>query len=184
MKVFITGPLFNPKEREENLEIDEVLKSSGHETFLPQRDGFLLQDITQELKNSVDVEDAERMAVEIIFLFDAYNASENCDAVVFNLNGRVPDEGGLIEAALAVSGGKKVVFYKNDSRSLILGRDNPMIGGLVDFKIVKNIEEIPSALSSTENNFKEEIKKAKEIFGEYEKEKTIKNLVRLAKEYL
>ena len=39
MKIYIAAPLFNQGERDFNERIDAVLRSCGHETFLPQRDG-------------------------------------------------------------------------------------------------------------------------------------------------
>ena len=45
--------------------------------------------------------------------------------------GRTPDEGAVSEAAMAWTLGKPMVAYKDDVRSLIAGRVNPPLVGLV-----------------------------------------------------
>ena len=45
-------------------------------------------------------------------------------------------EGAVAEASMAWCAGKVVVGYKADGRSLVLGHDNAMISGLIDFQTV------------------------------------------------
>lgn len=184
-KVFIAGPLFNVKEREENKEIADVLESEGYETFIAQRDGLLFADIVEEIEG-IPNEKAEEIVFKLIFHLDSYQAAKVCDAVVFNMNGRVPDEGASIEAALGFANGKPVILYKNDSRSLIRGHDNPLILGLANFKIVSNMQDIITELkrieTSKESPYDKFIKKSEEIFGEGKKY-TPKEFSDLAKKY-
>ena len=70
------------------------------------------------------------------------------DAVVANLNGRVPDEGTVSEVALAWRSNKAVVLYKNDGRSLIDGADNPLVMGLGSFEVVRSISDLPGAVET------------------------------------
>ena len=63
-----------------------------------------------------------------------------------NLNGRVPDEGMIVEAALAYAAGKPLVLFKDDARAPFGGYDNSMLTSLVRGKIVKKLKELPSAL--------------------------------------
>ena len=65
------------------------------------------------------------------------------DGLILNINGRVPDEGAMVEAGIAWNAGKKIVIYKNDSRTLINGNDNPLLLGLSDFEVVNDISSIP-----------------------------------------
>ena len=66
--------------------------------------------------------------------------------MVWNMNGRVPDEGAVSEAAMAWTLGKPLIAYRDDARSLIAGRTNPLLAGLVDFTVVHEIGDIPAAL--------------------------------------
>jgi nucleoside 2-deoxyribosyltransferase len=139
--VFVASPLFNPSERRLNKEITEVIEAEGIKVFLPQRDGMLLRDIVDGLKQRrCSMEDSKKIANRLIFHIDACNACD-CDGTVLNLNGRVADEGALIEGAIAYCSRKPVVLYKNDYRSLIDGQDNPLVEGLSDL-IVSDIEKI------------------------------------------
>lgn len=45
MKVYIAGPLFNDGEKAFNLKVDEIVRSCGHETYLPQRDGGVIAEL-------------------------------------------------------------------------------------------------------------------------------------------
>ena len=87
-------------------------------------------------------ERAEKAVMKLIAYYDVLYAA-GCDGFLLNLNGRVPDEGSLVEGAIAFANGKHVVAYKSDSRSLIHGHDNPLVSILSDFKIVDSIDEIP-----------------------------------------
>ncbi|MDQ3332714.1 MAG: nucleoside 2-deoxyribosyltransferase, partial [Planctomycetota bacterium] len=82
-----------------------------------------------------------------IFALDVYQLAVDCDAMVWNLNGRVPDEGAVSEAAIAWTLGKPLVAFSNDVRSLIAGRINPLLVGLVDFETVDCIADLSEALA-------------------------------------
>ena len=141
-RVYCAGPLFNEPERNEIQAIAEALEEAGLETFLPQRDGLELTNLVE----SASSEEAVRAVKAAIFSLDVYKLLSWSDAVVANLNGRVPDEGTVVEAALAWHSGKALVLFKNDARSPLEGQDNPMLGGLTGFRIVTTIHEIPAAL--------------------------------------
>ena len=146
-KVYIASPLFNPKEREENEEIDLALRDAGYRTFLPQRDGFLFVDVVSALNDrGLTLQDARGAARHLIFLLDVFQVCEACDATVLNMNGRVPDEGGVVEGALTFMSGHPLVIYKSDDRSLIMGEDNPLVIGLSGFETVREIRMIPPKL--------------------------------------
>jgi len=66
--------------------------------------------------------------------------------LVVNLNGRVPDEGAVSEAAIAWSVGRIVVGYKNDVRSLYMGKDNPLVVGLFGFRVHPSMFSVASAI--------------------------------------
>jgi hypothetical protein len=85
---------------------------------------------------------------EAIFALDVYQLAIACDAMVWNLNGRVPDEGAVSEAAIAWTLGKPLVGFQDDARTLIAGRMNPLLVGLVEFVTVCRIKDIPAALEA------------------------------------
>mgnify|MGYP000870771598 CR=1 FL=1 len=142
--IYCAGPLFNDAEKNEMKEIATVLKDHGFTVFLPHEDGLELAAYSQwinrggkTLSNDID---------KGIFALDVYLVAEWCDGIVVNLNGRVSDEGALVEAAIAWSRAKAIVIYKNDSRILLPSGENPLVSGLSKFEIVRRIDQIPNAI--------------------------------------
>jgi nucleoside 2-deoxyribosyltransferase len=183
-RVYIASPLCNKKERQENEEIDAVLKKAGFDTFLPQRDGFLYVDICAMLqKKGCSFEDAQNVALNLVAHCDVYNVPI-CYATVLNLNGRVPDEGALVEAGISFALKKPVVLYKSDYRSLIPNHDNPLVEILSGFEIVHRMEQIPIKLRELEKSkvaaYERTIKLADKILR---KNPTIEELVELGIKY-
>jgi nucleoside 2-deoxyribosyltransferase len=129
IKIYCAGPLFNDAEQQEMASIATILETQGWTTFLPQRDGVeylaLLRPDTGGAKGGQNADVFWRA----IFCQDVYQLLSS-DVVVANLNGRVPDEGTVVEAALAWSRGIPVVAHKKDVRSAFAGSDNLMILGL------------------------------------------------------
>lgn len=147
-RVYCAGPLFNQAERDEMTDIADMLCEAGYEVYLPHRDGMEFRLVHEVL---VDRGWAPPQAAQFlhaaIFALDVYQLVEECDCMVWNLNGRTPDEGAVSEAAMAWMLGKPLVAYKEDVRSLIAGRDNPLLVGMVEFQTLDEIAEIPAALS-------------------------------------
>jgi len=144
-KIYCAGPLFNPKEREEMATIASVLTRAGYSVFLPQKDGLKFAELLPTLiEKNLDTENATKMLNMAIFSLDVFEVM-NSDGLILNMNGRVPDEGAIVEAGIAWSHNKTVVIFKNDDRSLIQGNCNPLVMGLSDFEFVDKYEEIPTA---------------------------------------
>jgi nucleoside 2-deoxyribosyltransferase len=148
-KIYCAGPLFNESERQEMTAIADALVGDGYRVYLPHRDGMEFRLILEVLvERGWEPPVAAAFLHAGIFALDVYQLAVDCDAMVWNLNGRVPDEGAVSEAAIAWTLGKPLVAYKDDVRSLIAGRVNPLLVGLVDFETVGTIEEIPEALTT------------------------------------
>lgn len=148
LKVYCAGPLFNQSEREEMTKISDVLEAEGYQVYLPHRDGMefrLIMEIFVKRGWSQPV--AAAFLHSAIFALDIYQLVIDCDAVVWNLNGRTPDEGAVSESAIAWTLGKPLVAYTDDVRSLIAGRINPLLAGLVEFNTTDSIEQLPKILS-------------------------------------
>ena len=142
MKIYCAGPLFNEKEKEEMASIADVLTGAGFEVFLPHRDGFEFANLFEVFSDlGISTEKANAILNKAIFTLDVFQVLDS-DGLALNINGRVPDEGAMVEAGIAWNAGKKVVIYKNDSRTLINGYDNPLLLGLGDFQVVSSIPEI------------------------------------------
>lgn len=147
--VYCAGPLFNAKEREEMADLASALENAGFGTFLPQRDGLELTVCVKALtRKGLKHKRAAQMVGKAIFALDVYQVVKACQGIIVNLNGRVPDEGAVSEAAIAWSAGKAVVGYKADGRSVFLGEDNPLVAGLFDFNICTTIHETVQAVAS------------------------------------
>lgn len=147
IRVYCSGPLFSPEERAAMAAISDILEHSGFETFLPQRDG--LEAWVMGLANSpVALPGVTEMVHKAIFAVDVYQIFEGCDALVFNMNGRVPDEGAVAETAMAFTAGKPLVIYKHDDRTVFGGHDNSMVSGLsATFSKVRDMAGIPSEVA-------------------------------------
>jgi nucleoside 2-deoxyribosyltransferase len=147
-RIYCAGPLFNASERAEMEILAEALEQAGFKAFLPHRDGFLYGAIVPDLvRAGYPLEVAQWMARQAIFALDVYQVLVSCEGTVVNLNGRVPDEGAVVEGAMAWTAGKAVVLFKDDARSKIDGLDNPLVAGLGGFRLVSHSGELPRALT-------------------------------------
>ncbi len=120
MKVYIAAPLFSDGERSFNERIDQIIRSCGHETYLPQRDAGCVAEMP-EMVDGIYKRD-------YCFREDCKNM-DLCDAILFLFDGRVPDEGACFELGYCYAKGKRCVGYKTDARSFIEGYDNVMLYG-------------------------------------------------------
>jgi nucleoside 2-deoxyribosyltransferase len=142
-RVYCAGPLFNEAERREMIRIADVLRDHGFETFVPHLDGMEFANVLPFLADDgMDSAEAGRLLHQAIFALDTYQVVCGCGSLVLNYNGRVPDEGAVAECTMAWMLGKPIVIYKEDVRSLICGRDNPLVMGQTDFRVVSCLDQI------------------------------------------
>ncbi len=145
--VHVSGPCRYPEERRAEGEIAEALEKGGFQVYLPSRDGIDSCFPVVARDRGVG-EEAISGVVRAIFALEMFQVLERCDCLVFNMNGRVPDEGGLFEAAGAFCAGKPLIIYKRDHRSVFCGKDNSMIIGLTaDYSTVSEIKGICNELA-------------------------------------
>jgi nucleoside 2-deoxyribosyltransferase len=146
-RIYCSGPLFCAEEVGGMNAIAKVLEDAGFQTFLPHRDG--IEGYVMRFSNTSFPSTISRIRTRIdyaIFSLDVYELIERCSAVVCNLNGRVPDEGMIVEAALAYAAGKPLLLFKDDARAPSGGYDNSMLTSLVQGKIVRKLNTLPSVL--------------------------------------
>ena len=147
-KIYCAGPLFNKKEKEEMLEIAIALEKNDFEVFLPQRDGIELVNLSEAFRKIKTKQKPEPSQIDLIiskaiFALDVFQVLDS-DGLILNLNGRVPDEGAMVEAGMAWTANKKIVLFKNDSRSILNGGDNPLVSGLSNFVCVSTPDAVVS----------------------------------------
>jgi len=147
--VYCSGPLFCPEELGVMGSIARALEDAGVKTFLPQRDGveaFVMNQVDAPLANAWIFKPIQTLVNKAVFALDIYQIIERCDGFVFNMNGRVPDEGGVVETAVAFACGKPLIIYCNDLRSLACGRSHPMLMSAA-LAVVDDIRKIPEVLA-------------------------------------
>ena len=142
-KIYCAGPLFNPQERKEMAEIAKSLRLSGYTVFLPQEDGLEFARLFPVfLERGFEAKEARKILNLAIFSLDVFEVIDS-DGLILNMNGRVPDEGAMVEAGIAWSHNKPVVIFNNDDRSLLQGSCNPLVVGLSNFEIISEYSQIP-----------------------------------------
>lgn len=148
-RAYCSGPLFCPEEVAVMSDIASVLEENGFETFLPQRDGveaFVMNVVNSGMASSRALSPITRLINKAVFAVDIYQIVERCDCLVFNMNGRIPDEGGVVETAVAFASGKPVVIYMSELPDTC-GSDGPMLyGAFSAFPVADEIEKIPGLL--------------------------------------
>jgi nucleoside 2-deoxyribosyltransferase len=138
-RVYLAGPMFSTGDKYEQTELDKALKKK-YDVHLPQRDGVEVASV-MGLLNNPNLHGASmleplvinRMVVwvtRIVEALDIYQSVEGCQCVVLNLDGRVPDEGSLVEATLAWYVGLPVVPFKTTPITELGINNNPMVNAI------------------------------------------------------
>ena len=136
MRVFIAAPLFSQAEREFNEKIDEILRSEGFETILPQRD---VGDLWEKLKKH------GKRAYREVYRRDL-ECLKSCNVVVAVLDGNDVDSGVAFEVGYAKALGKPIIGLKTDVRKFAEAEEvNNMIAQSV-VKIVRDVQKLPMEL--------------------------------------
>ena len=128
-KIYIAGPLFNEGDRYTNQVNSDKLRELGYTTFLPQE--IVITNKSTEL-------------VKAGCFFMDLVAIKNCDCLVVNCNGIDIDSGTAAEIGLGYGLNKKLILYKSDVRNYYndVYRLNNFVGGLVDNKVCRTIDEV------------------------------------------
>ena len=137
---YYAAGLFNEAERTFNLMVKEMLDQLGLETWFPQEDAGFLEDYMDQ---GMTLDQARHH----IFTQNL-EAVEAADILIFNLDGRVPDEGACIEAGVAFGLDKKLIGIQTDFRAVEPGGNNLMIDGVLNYQIASSIEELRTMLIS------------------------------------
>jgi nucleoside 2-deoxyribosyltransferase len=132
--VYCSGPMFSVGDQWEQLAIATALEAASFDTYLPQRDGIEVGRVMRLLNHPLlEGAIADKIMLQVrkwVFALDMYQLLDRCQSLVFNLDGRTPDDGSVVETAAAFTAGKPIVIYKSSPITMLAGADNPMVEGL------------------------------------------------------
>ena len=151
--VYCSGPMFSAGDLWEQQAEATSHEGAGYTTYLPQRDGIEVGRVMALLNHPLlegPIADWVMAHVRrFVFALDMYQLLERCQSLVFNLDGRVPDDGSVVETAAAFTAGKPLVIYKTTPITMLAGTDNPMINGLAPgWSYVNDVAKLPAALGA------------------------------------
>jgi nucleoside 2-deoxyribosyltransferase len=145
--------MFSIGDKREQHAVAKSLEAAGFTTYLPQRDGIEVGRV-MALVNHPFIEGpiADDIMLKVrkwVFALDMFQLLERCQSLVFNLDGRTPDDGSVVETAAAFTAGKPLVIYKTSPITMLAGADNPMVTGLSSsWKYVDDVAAVPPAVKA------------------------------------
>ena len=152
--VYCSGPMFSTADLTQQLAIAASLEGAGFTTYLPQRDGIEVAKVMGTITTGLDLPPNEVTEImtfvrKIVFALDIYQLIDRCDSLVFNMDGRVPDDGSVVETAAAFTAGKPIVIYKTTPITMLGGYDNPMVEGLsTTWAYIDDVTQLPAAVTA------------------------------------
>ena len=156
--IYLSGPMFSAADLWSQQSIADTLERpptdapfAPTECYLPQRDGIEVGSLMHYLNSPTISSGTSAKAMgfvrRAVYALDMYQLLDRCGAVVFNMDGRVPDGGSVVEAASAYVSGRVIVIYKSTPITMLGGWDNPMISGLsTTWTEVQTFADIPTEL--------------------------------------
>jgi deoxyadenosine/deoxycytidine kinase len=139
-RAYYAAGLFNEGERQFNLKVKQMLDELGFVTWFPQEDAGFIEDY---LAQGMTLDEARHHIFE-----QNLEAVRAADVLIFNLDGRVPDEGACIEAGVAFGWDKRLIGLQTDFRAVEPGGNNLMIDGVLQYEIAKSVEELRNMLTA------------------------------------
>ncbi len=139
LRAYYAAGLFNEGERQFNLRVKAMLDELGFVTWFPQEDAGFIEDY---LAQGMTLDEARHHIFE-----QNLEAVRAADVLIFNLDGRVPDEGACIEAGVAFGWDKRLIGLQTDFRAVEPGGNNLMIDGVLRYEIAKSIDQLREMLA-------------------------------------
>ena len=139
-RAYYAAGLFNEGERTFNLRVKAMLDGLGYETWFPQEDAGFLEQYMDEGMTLAQARDE-------IFRMNR-DAVARCDVLIFNLDGRVPDEGACVEAGLAYGMGIRCIGLQTDFRAVEPGGNNLMLDGILNYEVAGDIDTLKTMLET------------------------------------
>jgi nucleoside 2-deoxyribosyltransferase len=150
-KIFLSGPMNSASDVNGQLAISAVLKPTFN-VYLAPVDGVEIRSLIDLLANPKLISPlflrAALLVQQIGWAHEIYQLL-SCDALVLNMDGRVPDEGAVAEAATSYMAGKPVVIYKNTVVTFWDCFNNPMVAALSStWQVIADPCKLPEALTA------------------------------------
>jgi hypothetical protein len=150
-KIFLSGPMNSHSDIEGQMRISAVLKRK-FDVYLAPKDGVEIRTLIDLLAKPKVLSPlflrAALLVQQIGWAHEIYQLL-SCDALVLNMDGRVPDEGAVVEAATSYTAGKPVVIYKDTVVTFWDFFDNPMVAALDStWQVIADLGELPRALTA------------------------------------
>jgi nucleoside 2-deoxyribosyltransferase len=152
--VYCSGPMFSHGDKWEQHAIATALEGAKFTTYLPQRDGIEVGRVMGLLNHPLleGTPIAQHVMLDVrkwVFALDMFQLLERCQSLVFNLDGRTPDDGSVVETAAAFAAGKPIVIFKTTPITMLAGADNPMVEGLsTSWSYVDKAADVPKAVAT------------------------------------
>ena len=152
--VYCSGPMFSHGDKWEQHAIATALEDAKFTTYLPQRDGIEVGKVMGLLNHPMleGTTIAQHVMLEVrkwVFALDMFQLLERCQSLVFNLDGRSPDDGSVVETAAAFAAGKPIVIFKTTPITMLAGADNPMVEGLSStWSYTDAAKDVPKAIAA------------------------------------
>ncbi len=134
VRAYYAAGLFNEGERAFNLRAKAVLDDLGYEVWFPQEDAGFLE---RYMAEGMTMTEARQQIFEMNLA-----AVRAADVLVFNLDGRVPDEGACVEAGIAFGSGKRCIGLQTDFRAVEPGGNNLMLDGILNYEVASSLDEL------------------------------------------
>jgi len=150
-KIFLSGPMNSTSDINGQVAISSVLKPRFN-VYLAPKDGVEIRTLIDLLANPKVLSPlflrAALLVQQIGWAHEIYQLL-SCDALVLNMDGRVPDEGAVVEAATSYTAGKPVVIYKDTVVTFWDFFDNPMVAALDStWQVITDLRKLPGALTA------------------------------------
>jgi nucleoside 2-deoxyribosyltransferase len=147
-RIYLAGPMFSDGDKFEQTALATALETAGFVCHVPQNNGIEVGAVLELLNDPalhgdtmlepLVLQRCVAWVTRAVVALDIFQVIEACDCTVLNIDGRVPDEGAVVEATLACSVGNPVVLYKTTSISELGGNNNPMIGVIGTWRTVSS----------------------------------------------
>lgn len=142
MRAYFAGPLFCESELEFNRRCREQFREYGIDLVLPQDNDFQF-DGNRLLSDRGYVDDT------VMTVADAdLKMIDDCDILIFNLDGRVPDEGACFELGYAYAKNKRCYGLQTDVRRAEYGINNMMIERALIGRLGSSIPEVAELIKN------------------------------------
>jgi hypothetical protein len=143
--------MFSAADLWQQQQIATSVEAAGYATYLPQRDGIEVGKVMATVSSVVDpaVLAVMQFVREIVFAMDIFQLTSRCQSLVFNMDGRVPDDGSVVEVAAGFAIGRPIVIFKTTPITMLGGMDNPMVSGLaMNWQTAADPTALPQAIAA------------------------------------